>query len=168
MKEIKFKVVPAAGYEKEALAIGGLSFAMTFNGETYNISFEQPDERKVTLKLKIVRSVTLKVDDIVLISPAKELNSQKSNNKRIIVNHKYVDEICDFSARKDFKEKFGDAMESFVEIDRAVWVNAKYITGLTTDDKVVVKYYDVEGNEKTEKLPVSRRHLSVVKRLLKA
>lgn len=166
MKEIRFKVVPAAGFEKEAMAISGLRFAMTINGETFNICLEQPGEKTVALKLKCIGRVTLKVDDIVLICPAEELNSKKSNNKRIVVDHKFTDEICDFSARKDFKEKFGDSMESFVEIDRAVWVNAKYMTELTKDDKVVVKYYDVDGKEKTEKILVSRSHRTAVKRLL--
>lgn len=166
MKNIEFKVLPQEGAEKEMMAISGLRFAMTINGETFNICLEQPGEKTVALKLKCIGRVTLKVDDIVLICPAEELNSKKSNNKRIVVDHKYTDEICDFSARKDFIKKFGDAMENFVEIDRAVWVNAKYITGLTTNNEVVVKYNDIEGKEKTEKLPVSRSHRSAVKRLL--
>lgn len=166
MKKIKFKVVPAAGYEKEAMAISGMSFTMTVNGETYTISLEQPGEKMIALKLKCAGNVTLIADDIVLIRPADDMNSKKSNNKQIIVNHRYTDEICDFSARKDFKEKFGDSIESFVVIDRAVWVNAKYMTELTKDDKVVVKYYDVDGKEKTEKIPVSRSHRTAVKRLL--
>lgn len=166
MKELKFKVVPAAGYEKEAMAISGLSFTMTVNGETYSICLEQPGEKMIALKLKSTGNVTLKADDIVLIRPSDDMNSKKSNNKQIIVNHRYTDEICNFSARKDFKETFGDSMDSFVEIDRAVWVNAKYMTGLTMDDKVVVKYYDIVGKEKTEKIPVSRSHRTAVKRLL--
>ena len=165
-KEIAFAITPSTGNDNPMVIIGTISIDVKIGNDEYRLKFEQPDSPTVPLKLKERGNDNVKVDDIVLIRPSRNLNSKRSNNKQIILNGKGIDELCDFSAKKEMDRLFGEHIGKFIRIDNAVWVNKKYIEGQTPDKTmVVVSYADFNKKIKKEKLVVSRHNACDVKRL---
>lgn len=172
MKKIAFKVVPQEVPEKMPLQIGAISMDVNIGGERYNLCFEQPAEAVVKLKLQQRGRVELKVNDIVIIRPSQSPSDALSNNKDLILNGQASDVLCDFSVSKRMHTLFGDRAGLFVEVCRGVWVNKRYIAGMTTGTTaphyglpcVELRYHAPDGTEKAELVPVSKRNLCKVKR----
>lgn len=148
---------------------------VTIGGEQYSISFAPPAEPVVEMKLQQRGRVQLKVNNIVAIRTSQNPGDARSNNKDVILNGQQADVLCDFSVSKQMDKLFGSHVESFVEISRGVWVNKRYIAGMVTGQSkpycglpcVELRYSAPDGNEKTELLPISKRNLTKVKRIIK-
>ena len=151
-KHLSFNLSPDTLSDEKMLVISAISLEIRFGGEKYLIQFAPPTPISLKLKLRDRGRVDISVDDIVMIRPTTNKQDARSNNKEIVLNGRGSDILCDFSASNKMADLMGDDINHFLEINRSVWVNKKYIKGLTPIGNVVVSYAGIDGALKTEEL----------------
>jgi len=93
--------------------------------------------------------------------PVENIRLFRADHKYVSVFHQFGELLIDDSL-KELEDEFGDV---FVRVHRNALVNTKSITGLEKQDDAsfALRLTDIE-----ESVPVSRRHVAAIRKLLKA
>ena len=116
----------------------------------------------LTLNKQQARShISVKTHSGVQLVPVDNIRLFRADHKYVSVFHQFGELLIDDSL-KELEDEFGGV---FVRVHRNALVNIKSITGLEKqqDGSYALRLTDVE-----ESVPVSRRHIAAIRKLLKA
>ncbi len=116
----------------------------------------------LTLTKQQARShISIKTHNGMELVPIENVQLFRADHKYVSVFHLYGELLIDDSL-KELEDEFG---EIFVRVHRNALVNTKSITGL---EKQEDGSFSLRLNNIEESVPVSRRHMAAVRKLLKA
>ena len=166
MKKIVYKVTGNTAASDKSFSLSDMRIKVFVADEEYEITFEDAKTERIPIKLLNCGRIQVSVDDIVMMRPAKDWNSARSNNKEIVINGFGSDSLCDFSPSRQLTSLFGERSRNFVEIKRGTWVNVKYSTTLDREGNLAMEYATVNGEKVVETIAVSRRKLRPLRQIL--
>ncbi len=116
----------------------------------------------LTLNKQQARShISVKTHSGVELVPIDNIRLFRADHKYVSVFHQFGELLIDDSL-KELEDEFSDV---FVRVHRNALVNTKSISGLEKQDD---GSYSLRLNDVSESVPVSRRHVAAVRKLLKA
>ena len=152
--------------KEQKVMIDSVRMRLKISGEDVEIVLLNEDDKVVNMKLKGEMMQEILCSDIVYIQSVKGDTGTSSNNKEVFFAHRSPGILVDFTMSKDLVQKLHVASSDFVEINRGISVNRRYIRELNNGKELVVQCINHEGKQEVRNLPISRRKYLCIRELL--
>lgn len=152
--------------KEQKVTIDSVRLRLKVSGDDVEIVLLNEDDKVVNMKLKGEMEQEMLCSDIVYIQSIKGNTGASSNNKEVFFAHRGPGILVDFTMSKDIVQKLHVASSDFVEINRGISVNRRYIRELNNDRELVVQCINHEGRQEVRNLPISRRKYLCIRELL--
>ena len=139
-------------------------------GCDYSLCFNDTQSRLVPIKIKGEDEFEVELRNIVAIVPLRDnehTNARRGGNKRIIFANRKPGILVDFKLKCDISGKLKLNEGELVEVCNGYFVNRDLLRNYNEKTlKITVSYLSDDGKTCKMQVPVSRRKLQMVKKLI--
>ncbi len=143
---------------------------LNVSGYDYSLCFSNMQSRLVPVKMKGEEECEVELRNIVAIVPLRDsehTNARRGGNKRIIFANRKPGILVDFKLKCDIAGKMKLCDGELVEGCNGYFVNRSLLKHCDEKSaKIAVSYIDAAGKQSKMQIPVSRRKLPMVRKLV--
>lgn len=154
----------------DAVRVKRIQVDLNISGCDYTLCFNDTQSRLVPVKIKGEDEFEVELRNIVAIVPLRDsehTNARRGGNKRIIFANRKPGILVDFKLKSDIAGKMKFCDGELVEVCNGYFVNRSLLKHCDEKSaKIAVSYIDAAGKQSKMQIPVSRRKLPMVRKLV--
>lgn len=154
----------------DAVRVKRIQVDLNISGCDYTLCFNDTQSRLVPVKIKGEDEFEVELRNIVAIVPLRDnehTNARRGGNKRILFANRKPGILVDFKLKSDIAGKMKLSDGELVEVCNGYFVNSSLLKNFNERTfKIIVGYLSDDGKDKEMQIPVSRRKLQMVKKMV--
>ena len=168
--EYAFSEISNLVSSNDAVRVKRIQVDLNISGCDYSLCFNDTQSHLVPVKIKGEDKFEVELRNIVAIVPLRDnehTNAKRGGNKRIIFANRKPGILVDFKLKSDIAGKMKLIGGELVEVCNGYFVNRSLLKNFNEKTfKIIVGYLSDDGKDKEMQIPVSRRKLQMVKKMV--
>lgn len=153
-----------------AVHVKRIQVDLNISGCDYSLCFNDTQSRLVPVKVKGEDEFEVELRNIVAIVPLRDKeysNARRGGNKRIVFVNRKPGILVDFKLKSDIAGKLKLTDGELVEVCNGYFVNRSLLANYNDKtQKITISYMSDDGKPCEMLIPVSRRKLQMVKKMV--